>query len=578
MLEIGERLFMKNYSKKISDRLQLISQQMEEKTAICCEGTDCTYGEFIELINKISEEIHRQGIKKDSLIMIKTKRSPLMVASMFAAILNDCAFQLIDTNNNIKRNNYMMKVTRAGCIIESENDSFKIHKIEAETFTYPGIAYVIFTSGSTGKPRGVMISRESLYNTVNSAPVSLYLNCNDVVLAASSVLFDIFILETFVSLCCGCKVVLATDDEYNNPRRLLSLVMQKNVSYVQIVPSKMRMLINLDRDLFSFQHVKKIMLGGERITENLVNTLKEKTCASIYHLYGLTEDTIWTCVCQLTDKEKIFLGDTIEGHKVALLDSDMEVVQKNGKGCIYISGLGLAKGYISEKGIEPLHMVYDQNGNEWFYTGDCALLDEDNRLVFIGRKDYQMKIHGIRVEPEEIESIAKEIDGIDNVVVTAYENQNNDMIMCLFYSSKIDVGQSCIKERLAMMLPNSLLPKHFFKVDDFELLPSGKVNRSSEKLYNIFVSRKKHNKKISSKEKIISYISELCDERKDLIRLDNTFDELEITSILFIRLLIYVENEFNIVIEDERLIASDYKDIEEFIQYIDEQVAYHDEK
>ncbi|MFD1676425.1 AMP-binding protein, partial [Alicyclobacillus fodiniaquatilis] len=182
------------------------------------------------------------------------------------------------------------------------------------------LAYVIYTSGSTGTPKGVMIEHCSVINLIRGISERLSITELRRVLTLTTYAFDIFVLESLVPLSCGMTMVMVSEKEQKDMRKIASIIMEHDVELVQMTPSRMRLLCG-DRDIAgSLQNLAVVLLGGEAMPEYLMDELQGVTQARIFNMYGPTETTVWSTVSEIVDFSWITIGHPIANTKVYVLD------------------------------------------------------------------------------------------------------------------------------------------------------------------------------------------------------------------------------------------------------------------
>ena len=412
----------------------------------------------------------------NQLICLDMERSVDLIAAMLAVLRYNCAFMLIDQDIPEDRKRDLIKMAAPVGVLSCNKINF-MYNSRCQSDENELLGYIVFSSGSTGVPKGVKISAKSLLHAVFTIFQNIDVLKTDRILAASSVSFDMFIVETIISLCNGIKVVLANEKEYKNPRRIIRLIYQQNVTVLQMVPSKMKMLLYSYNNKEWLRGVQVILLGGENPSQKLLQQIQMNTKADIYNLYGLTEDTIWSSIAKISEEGQVHIGKPIRGHTLFLLNDKMHPVQNNEIGELYLSGDGLSIGYINESMfLQPISL----NGYSTLAmpTGDQFRFIHGN-MVYIGRYDNQIKANGYRISPEEIENVVSEKCLIKLSLVTSFTNESGHTDLCLFFVSDTNLNPSSICNTLVKYLPNYMIPAFFFQINYFPLLPSGKINRKS---------------------------------------------------------------------------------------------------
>jgi non-ribosomal peptide synthetase component F len=477
---------MARYNELIYRRLLENVSKNKGKNALICTGTRVTYEELKEQIQEIHRELTAKGSIYNQNICIHTKRSPRMIAAIFAVIMGGGAFFLMDNEvPEIRKQQYLNTVKPAYII---SDDTIIYNGREQERIE--DVAYIIFTSGSTGLPKGICISFESLYEAITVIPDACGLKEEDRILASSSVAFDPFILETIISLCRGMTVVLANDSEYNNPRQILRCISEYNINIFQAVPSKLKMVISCDQNCEKLTSVERYLLGGEPPSKKEISFLREHTNAYIYNLYGLVEDTIWSSAADITNSDIYDINSVIRGHEIYLLDDNLNETRVNEIGEIYLGGNGLCVDMLNCLNKEE--RIFYLGDKKLYRTFDLGKRLEGNKIIYIGRNDNQIKINGNRLNPEEVELIVNRLSFIKSSIVKLFKNERGVELLCLFYTGDYKEDASIlIKKYLKEYFPQYMIPTCYFWMEEFKYLPSGKINRNAEEFETVYKNRRK---------------------------------------------------------------------------------------
>ena len=255
-----------------------------------------------------------------------------------------------------------------------------------------------------------------------------------------------------------------------------------NVTHFQCTPSMANLLLRDKQIAHAFRNVKTVMLGGEKLTENLVQLIKEKTHARIFNMYGPTETTIWSAVKEVTTPSDITIGAPIANTQLYILDERMQVLPVGVAGELYIGGKGLSSGYLRREELTQEKFVcapHDIAGKPRVYrTGDIVRFLESGEIEFIGREDSQVKIRGHRIELGEIEKTLLKHEHVGHaVVVTTKDHQPKRLICYVTLKVSLDSFTEELSAHVRRFLPSYMVPSKFVKLDAFPLTHNGKVDR-----------------------------------------------------------------------------------------------------
>ena len=345
----------------------------------------------------------------------------------------------------------------------------------------PGhLAYVIFTSGSAGTPKGVMIPHRALTNFLLSMRSQPGLTEHDILLAVTTLSFDIAGLELFLPLVVGARVELASREIATDGARLAETLRATGATAMQATPASWRMLLQSG---WKVDPSLKILCGGEALPRDLAEKLSERSGA-VWNLYGPTETTIWSTLKKIEPGEDpVPIGGPILNTQLYVLDAWLEPVPIGVPGELYIAGTGLARGYLHRPGLSARRFVacpYAREPGERMYsTGDLARWRPDGTLEFLGRADQQVKIRGFRIEPGEVELALQRDPSVRAVVVVAREDVSGDKRLVAYLVANQEPAPSAgeLRDFLKAKLPDFMVPAAFVILDALPLTPNGKLDR-----------------------------------------------------------------------------------------------------
>jgi amino acid adenylation domain-containing protein len=349
--------------------------------------------------------------------------------------------------------------------------------------TAQNLAYVIYTSGSTGKPKGVQVSHRSVVNCLCAMGQNVALTAKDVFLALTTIAFDIAALELFLPLIQGAKLVLAGRDETLDGRELLDRLTECGATIMQATPSAWKLLVDAG---WNAGKGFKILCGGETLSRDLADRLLEGG-ASLWNLYGPTETTIWSTIAKVEPSENpVPIGRPIANTQIYILDSHLQPVPVGVHGELYISGDGLARGYLHRKELTAEKFIpnpfSDQADARLYRTGDQARYRSDGNIEFLGRFDNQVKIRGYRIELGEIEVVLNQHSAARESVVVARERDSSgekDLIGYLVPINPSNLSVPELRSFLKEKLPDYMVPSVFIPLEALPLTPNGKIDRNA---------------------------------------------------------------------------------------------------
>jgi amino acid adenylation domain-containing protein len=344
------------------------------------------------------------------------------------------------------------------------------------------LAYVLFTSGSTGRPKGVQVVRRGLANFLASMRARPGLGEGDVLMAVTTLSFDISGLEILLPLTAGGRVVVATRDLAGDGPRLAAALAAHGATAMQATPATWRLLLESG---WVPPAGFKVLCGGEALPGDLAARLGAGG-AAVWNLYGPTETTIWSAV-ERVDADAAGhavapLGRPIANTQIHLVGARGEPVPAGVPGELLIGGAGVARGYEGRPDLTAERFVPDPwgaPGSRLYRTGDLARRLPDGRLEFLGRLDHQVKVRGFRIELGEIEAALADHPAVRHAVVVDREAGPGDRRLVAY--AEVEEGQAPTLTEVRLFLrdrlPEYMLPAAFVPLDRLPLNPSGKVDR-----------------------------------------------------------------------------------------------------
>lgn len=528
------------------------------------------YEKIMKRIQQIESAIMEKK-EQEYLVAIALERSPDVIFTMLAMLRLGIAFLPLDLKHPKERIQYIMGDSGVKTVItlSKHKDMFPNVNIIAldecnscQSASKPKrleneLAYVLYTSGTTGNPKGVMVRREGLHYFIDGMAKCIDFERNKRMLCLTTFGFNIFFLESIVSIYLGLTVILASEEEKNNQVKVAELIKTHEVSMLQMTPSAMQMLLNNEAGKNSMQKVTDILIGGEKFPQNLLTELKRVTNARIYNMYGPTETTIWSSVSELTEKDSIDIGKAIDGTEIYILDENMCPVPEGETGEIYISGKGLAKGYLNREELTNEKFIELKNGLNVraFRTGDLGRFLQDNIIQYAGRMDNQVKMYGYRIELEEIESVINQIPGIEkSLVIIKTKNELHKMLAAYYIGTKKE--DRAIEEYLSKKLPKYMIPSEFNRRDTFEYNTNGKLDKEKtlaaiEKEAGAGHTEKKEGTEWTREtilEKTLDIMNTFIGQNNEYkVSQDLKLSDFDIDSIIFIQIIVELEKVFQII-------------------------------
>jgi len=493
---------------------QLFEAQVErtpDAIAVVFEDQKLTYGELNKRANQVAHYLQKLGVKPEVLVGICTERSLDTIVGLLGILKAGGAYVPLDPSYPLERIAYILSDARVKILVTEEKMLALLPEQEAQLVcldadwgrisqqnqTNPGrraksdnLAYTIYTSGSTGKPKGVQIYHQSLVNFLNSMREAPGLTESDILLAVTTICFDIAALEIYLPLIVGAKIVLASREVTANGELLLSTLQSCGVTVLQATPATWRLLLAAG---WESSPQLKMLAGGEALPRELADRLLEKG-GSLWNMYGPTETTVWSTTCHVNALESRHrrqnvpeaIGRPIANTEIYILDGNLQAVPVGIVGELHIGGDGLALGYLNRPELNAekfiSHLFSDRPGARLYKTGDLARYLSDGNIEYVDRIDNQVKVRGFRIELGEIEAaLSQHPDVREAAVVVREDEPGNKCLVAYAVLGQEDaiVAASELRAFLKDKLPEYMLPSAFVLLEALPLTPNGKVDRKA---------------------------------------------------------------------------------------------------
>jgi amino acid adenylation domain-containing protein len=486
---------------------QIFETQVEQTPqAIAAVFNDqyLTYSELNKKANQLAHHLRSLGVEKETPIGISLDRSLEMVVGLLGILKAGGTYIPLDPLFPPDRLDYMLENSETRILLTQERlrpkttkennlltvylDSdwhlYSQYSVENPNITTQphNLAYIIYTSGSTGKPKGVQLPHQGVVNFLTSMRQKPGLTADDTLLSVTTLSFDISVLEIFLPLTTGACVVVVPGEAVYDGAALIQQLSTNSISIMQATPATWQMLIDAgwqgDKNL-------KVLCGGEAMPKDLAKWLTQNV-DSVWNMYGPTETTVWSTIYEITrDTDIITIGRPIANTQIYILDKNLEPTPIGVVGELYISGDGVARGYLKQPTLTAEKFVPDpfsqKPGTKMYRTGDQARYLTDGQIDFLGRVDFQVKVRGFRIELGEIETVLNHHPDIHKAVVIVREDSPDDKRLVAYLIPETDRQPDAGELRLYIRtkLPEYMMPSSYVFLKDFPMTPNRKVNHKA---------------------------------------------------------------------------------------------------
>jgi amino acid adenylation domain-containing protein len=458
-----------------------------------------SYAELEDRSNRLAHRLQRLGVGPETLVGLCLERALLLPVALLGILKAGGAYVPIDPAYPTERQAFMLEDSQAPVLVTQkalldhlpqadahvlclDRDWADIASEPAEppvSATAPEqLAYVIYTSGSTGRPKGVQIPHQALVNFLSAMAATPGFGVDDVLLAVTTLSFDIAGLELYLPLVQGGQVAVASQEAAADPKQLIALLARHEVTVMQATPTTWRLLIDAG---WPGRAGLKALCGGEALPPALAAQLLERGL-ELWNMYGPTETTIWSTVQRLRPAEPLTIGRPIANTRVYVLDPHLQPVPVGVPGELHIGGHGLARGYLNRPELTEERFVPDpfHADGRLYKTGDLVRHRPEGTIEFLGRLDHQVKVRGFRIELGEVEAVLAAHPNVRDVVVAAVEETPGDARLIAYVVPRgraPSAGE--LRAAAARTLPGYMVPSAIVTLEAFPLTPNGKVDRKA---------------------------------------------------------------------------------------------------
>ena len=534
-----------------------------DNIALSFNNINLTYNELNGKANQLARKLQEKGIQRESTVAVMATHSFEMVIAILAIIKAGGAYVPIDGNYPRERIKYMIEDSGVSLILTNYDSSHQV-PFSGEyininnTQLYTGdksnlecislakdMVYMIYTSGSTGKPKGVMIEHRGLVNYTWWAR-KMYIRSDEEVFALySSLSFDLTVTSIFTPLINGNRVELYYDD--GSEFILYKILKENKVNIIKLTPAHLSLLKDMDNKNSS---VRRFIVGGENLKVSLASAVYEsfEGNVEIFNEYGPTETVVGCMIYKynyLKDKGRsVPIGVPGDNVQIYILDRDYNIVPYGKIGELYVSGDGVARGYLNREELTAERFLPNPfiSGSIMYKTGDTAKYQKDGTIEYMGRVDNQVKIRGHRIELEEIEKHILTMKNVTEAVVIDREDNKGEKKLYAYIVSTNEMTSEDIKKSLIEALPNYMIPTYVTFIDKIPLTPNGKVNvKFLPEVKNISSSKgERVEPRNEIEEKIVNIVKEVLAIEE--ISINDNFYELGGDSIKAIQIATKLNN------------------------------------
>ncbi|MFC8419577.1 amino acid adenylation domain-containing protein [Streptomyces sp. NPDC057236] len=496
------------------------AQAAPDAPALTYGGTTLTYGELNARANRLAHHLISRGAGPERYVALAMPRSAELVVALLAVLKTGAAYVPVDPAAPADRREFMLDDARPALLVTVSGvdlaegpgpaarpvrldvDAPGIRAVlENEPSTDPVVeglkpdspAYVIYTSGSTGRPKGVVVSHRSVARLFSAAAERFDFGDRDVWTMFHSFAFDFSVWEIWGPLLHGGRLVVVPFDVSRSPEDFLELLADEHVTVLNQTPSAFYQLIQADRERPDRPlDLRYVIFGGEALDLGGLTAWYDRRgdeAPVLVNMYGITETTVHVTHLAL-DRATAgrasgsLIGDPLDDLQLLVLDQALQPVADGVVGEIYVSGAGLARGYLGRRALTAGRFVaapFGEAGERMYRSGDLARRLPDGSLEYLGRADDQVKIRGFRIEPGEIAAVLGDLPGTAQAAVVALSDgpDQTRLVAYVVPESGEQLDVEALRGQAARLLPEYMVPSAIVSMEYLPLTVNGKIDRSA---------------------------------------------------------------------------------------------------
>ncbi|NOR62754.1 MAG: amino acid adenylation domain-containing protein, partial [Rhodobacteraceae bacterium] len=469
----------------------LIERQAAERpetTALVFENSTLSYAALNRRANRLAHALIAAGAGPETVVGLSAERGFDMIIGLVAILKAGAAYLPLDPKLPAARRAYLVQDAALQIVVA---DSVSAAELPRETtvmnpaqlgaalpdynpdiaMSPDNLAYVIYTSGSTGQPKGVGVSHRAIGNRLHWME-QVFGGSPQRILYKTPFSFDVSVWELLWPLVVGHQMVIARPEGHKDPAYLAGLIGEQQVSIVHFVPPMLEMFLSLT-DLSHCTDLQAVVCSGQALPADVAARFsKALPEVGLHNLYGPTEAAVDVTHWSVKQPSKtVPIGAPIANINMQVLGADLSQLPIGVTGELFISGVGLARGYLGRAGQSAAAFLpnpYGAAGSRMYRTGDLGRWRADGVLEYQGRADDQVKVRGFRIELGEIEAAITTRPAIRAAAVVLHADQIVAYI----------IGEpKGLRAELRLALPEYMVPSRVIALESFPLTPSGKVSR-----------------------------------------------------------------------------------------------------
>ncbi|MFJ7727659.1 D-alanine--poly(phosphoribitol) ligase subunit DltA [Neobacillus sp. NPDC097160] len=495
---------------KLLNTLKNFSHTHPDTLAYLSPTEEITYGELWRQSEQVAAFLLKLNNEKHIPVIVYGHMDASMIGTFLGCVKAGISYIPIDTSIPFERIAKIIASSQAEWVINASGQELAVNNFSVSVANYDKILadqvsdvpvdqsnwvsgeenfYIIYTSGSTGNPKGVQISANNLQSFVNWMVEDFPIKGNLRFLNQAPYSFDLSVMDLYPALACGGTIFAITKEMIAKPKLLFEALEKSRTQVWTSTPSFVQMCL-MDPSFTDklLPELSVFLFCGEILPVAICHQLRERfPNARIFNTYGPTEATVAVTSIEVTAElletySNLPIGKPKGDTRILLVDENGLAVDPGEKGEMIIVGPSVSKGYLGQQELtEKNFFLYE--GEQAYRTGDAAYIDQDGLIFYKGRIDFQIKLHGYRMELEEIEYHIANCKYVKSAaVIPVYQHDKIDYLLAAIIPSSHDFEKeyqltSAIKKELSEVIPAYMIPRKFSYYEEFPMTPNGKMDR-----------------------------------------------------------------------------------------------------
>ncbi|WP_329603056.1 non-ribosomal peptide synthetase, partial [Actinomadura soli] len=495
-------------SASLPELFEAQARRTPDAVAVVSDGVELTYAELLAAADRIARRLRGGGAGAESVVGLCLPHGPQMIIAILGVWKAGAAYLPIDAELPPERVAFMVADSGARVVVADRRtgagpagglpdapvlwlDDVQTAASASDTSAPPppepgGLAYVIYTSGSTGAPKGVAVTHGSLSNYVASVSERLgWSGAGARYALLQPQVTDLGNTVVFISLTTGGQLHALGSAVAVDPAAVSEYLRSRRIDFVKAVPSHLAAL-SAEAGVEGVLPARSVVLGGEAASAAwLSDVVRAAGDRRVFNHYGPTETTIGVATAELLEAVAggvIPIGTPIANTRLFVLDETLAPVPAGVAAELYVTGAGVARGYVGRRGLTAERFVACpfHAGERMYRTGDLVKWTAGGQLVFVGRVDHQVKLRGFRIEPGEVEAALLTHPGVSQAVVVVREDAPGDGRLVAYVTSPgAAPSDGELREHVARRLPEHMVPAIVIPLPELPLAPNGKLDRNA---------------------------------------------------------------------------------------------------